>query len=338
MTYFIRFMSARIPLKRIAVVALRYISYQARSDRFVHEVAPFSFGPGRRHLPSSAKQRRDHVDVRVIELIVTICIGFEPLDLDLKEFVDMPMHDWTRVRSGVFHNFHVLWMSTITNRLNSGLLPRGFLAMAEQVVGGTEPDVVALKFEDMTRVSPDLYGSEGGLAVADAVQLAPPRPQTSFVIAAETERYALKTNRVVIRHHLGRVVAIVEIVSPSNKDSQHAMRSFVEKSVDLLFEGINLLVIDPFPPGPRDPQGIHKAIWDQVTDQPFELPADRPLTIAAYQASPIKTAYIEPIALGSPLPEMPLFLHGDYYIPAPLEATYMDTWNALPQALRDLVL
>ena len=39
----------------------------------------------------------------------------------------MPMHDWTRVKSGTYHNFHVLWMSNITNRLNAGLLPPGFL-------------------------------------------------------------------------------------------------------------------------------------------------------------------------------------------------------------------
>ena len=176
----------------------------------------------------------------------------------------MPMHDWTRVRSGVFHNFHVLWISTITNRLNSGLLPRGYLAMAEQVVGGPEPDVVALQFNDFERLNSGETGRSGGLAVVDAVALVPP--------------------------------------------------------------------------GPRDPQGIHKAIWDLVTDQSFELPADRQITIAAYQALPIKTAYIEPIALGSLLPDMPLFLHCDFYVQAPLEMTYMDTWNVLPQTLRDLVL
>lgn len=29
----------------------------------------------------------------------------------------MPMHDWARVKAGTYHNFHVLWMSTLTNRL-----------------------------------------------------------------------------------------------------------------------------------------------------------------------------------------------------------------------------
>ena len=35
----------------------------------------------------------------------------------------MPMHDWSQVKAGTYHNFHVLWISNITNRLNAGLLP-----------------------------------------------------------------------------------------------------------------------------------------------------------------------------------------------------------------------
>jgi hypothetical protein len=242
----------------------------------------------------------------------------------------MPMHDWSRVQSGVYHNFHVLWLSAITNRLNAGLLPQGMIAMAEQVVGGPEPDVVTLQQNDI------LFSKNGG-SIATVTE-AMPKPKTEFVIQVENERYASKANRVVIRHALGKVVAVVELVSPGNKDSRHALRSFVEKTVDLLYDNINLLIIDPFPPSPRDPQGIHKAIWDEITDEPFELPSDRKLTLVAYQASPIKTAYVEPFAVGNPIPDMPLFLQNDFYINVPLEATYMDTWNALPAMLRDLVL
>lgn len=241
----------------------------------------------------------------------------------------MPMHDWSRVQAGIYHNFHVLWLSTITNRLNAGLLPKGMIAMAEQIIGGPEPDVVTLQQNDIH------FPSTGGGTVMLAE--APPQPKTQFVMPVDVERYAAKANRVVVRHSLGKVVAVVELVSPGNKDSRHALRAFVEKTVDLFYDNINLLVIDPFPPGPRDPQGIHKAIWDEITDEPFELPADRQLTLAAYQAAPIKTAYIEPFAVGQPIPDMPLFLHNNFYINVPLEQTYMDTWAVLPELLRDLV-
>lgn len=239
----------------------------------------------------------------------------------------MPMHDWSRVQPGIYHNFHYRWIAAIMDRLNAGLLPKGMIAMAEQIIGGSEPDVVTLQQNDV-------FFSGGSAATMSE---APSQPKTQFVIPVDVERYAAKAHRVVVRHSLGRVVAVVELVSPGNKNSRHALRSFVEKTVELLYDNINLLVIDPFPPGPRDPQGIHKAIWDEITDEPFELPDDRILTLAAYQAAPIKTAYVEPFAVGKTIPDMPLFLHNEFYITVPLEATYMDTWTVLPQVLQDLV-
>ncbi len=86
------------------------------------------------------------------------------------------------------------------------------------------------------------------------------------------------------------------------------MRTFVEKTSNLIVQGVHLLVIDLFPPSKRDPQGIHKAIWDEFVEEDFELPADKPLTLASYDAGPPPTAYVEPIAVGDALPDMPLFL------------------------------
>jgi hypothetical protein len=111
----------------------------------------------------------------------------------------------------------------------------------------------------------------------------------------------------------------------------------VDKAIDLIQQQVSLLVIDPFPPGPHDPQGIHRAIWDELTDQPFELPPDKPLTFAAYQVAPIETAYVEPIAVGDPLPDMPLFLYDELYVNVPLEKTYQTTLNVLPVELRRLL-
>jgi len=242
----------------------------------------------------------------------------------------MPMHDWSKVKPRTYHNFHYRWIASIMDQLNAGILPEGCFAMAEQVIGGPEPDVVTLKSADGL---PPASGGVRGMALAEPKA----KPATSVVMTADVDRYARKANRIVVRHELGQVLAIIELVSPGNKDSMHAIRSLVEKLAQLLFDGINLLVVDPLPPTPRDPQGTHALIWNEVTDQPFELPADRPLTIAAYQAEPIKTAWVEPIAVGSPLPVMPLFLQGDFYVDLPLEASYQETWNALPAELTRLV-
>ena len=216
----------------------------------------------------------------------------------------------------------------LTNALNGGALPDGFFALAEQVISVPIPDVVTLQRRE------DLGGprkSEGGIALAAAP------PQARYVLSAEPDRYASKANRIVIKHQLGQVVAVIEVVSPGNKSSQHALRSFVEKAAELLRGGINLLVVDLFPPSPRDPQGLHKVIWDEIQDEPFELPPDKPLTIAAYSAGETMTAYVEPVAAGDSLPSLPIFLDARTYVPAPLEGTYQMTWDKCPGVVKEVV-
>jgi hypothetical protein len=160
----------------------------------------------------------------------------------------MPIHDWTRVDSGTFHDFHQGWTIEIRNALNRGLLPPDYFAMADQRVSGPEPDVVALHKSGPGPAS-------GGLAVAEA----PPRARQ--VGRGETERatYARKANRIAVRHRLGRVVAMIKVVSPGNKDNIHAVSAFTGKAIEFLSNGINLLVIDLFP---RDPEGLHHLIWE----------------------------------------------------------------------------
>jgi hypothetical protein len=243
----------------------------------------------------------------------------------------MPMHDWTKVKAGTFHSFHVLWTSTLTNRLNAGLLPRGYFAMAEQYTGRPETDVVTL--QTRSRANGSTKGN-GGLALATA------RPKTRFVMQFPTdaERYARKANHVAIHHELGEVVAVIEIVSPGNKDRPKSVQHFVDKALALMEQQVSLLIIDPFPPGPHDPQGIHGAICREFGDKPFTLPGDKPLTLASYQVEPVQTAYVEPIAVGDRLPDMPVFLDGEAHVMAPLEETYETTWNVLPYEIRQLLV
>ncbi len=97
------------------------------------------------------------------------------------------------------------------------------------------------------------------------------------------------------------------------------------------------MVLDLFPPGPRDPQGIHKAIWDEIIDNDFALPEGKPLTLASYIGGPVPEAFVEPTSVGSELIEMPLFLTDEVYIPLPLEATYQSAWEAVPSYWQDVL-
>ncbi len=85
----------------------------------------------------------------------------------------------------------------------------------------------------------------------------------------------------------------------------------------------------------RDPDGIHKTIWDEIEEEPFQLPANQQLTLAAYVAGLPKTAYVEPIGVGEAMPDMPAYLDEDRHVPVPLESTYMARWAKLPPFVRE---
>src|SRR5262249_48499997 len=49
--------------------------------------------------------------------------------------------------------------------------------------------------------------------------------------------------------------------------------------------------------------------------------------LVAYQAGSETAAYLEPVAVGDRLSDMPLFLSSDVYISVPLEETYQAAWD-----------
>jgi len=240
----------------------------------------------------------------------------------------MPIHDWTRIPAGLFHHFHQDWSIEIARELNRGRLPKGLSALVEQRSGPREADVLTIE----STCQPGQAGSDrdGSIAIAD-------QPATRIVRRTTKEIYAGRANRIVVRHHLGRIVAVIEIVSPGNKDSRAALRDFVEKTIDMLRVGIHVLIVDLFPPTPRDPWGIHKAIWDEIEEEDFAFPEGEDRILVSYETGGQRAAYVEPVAVGDDLPEMPLFLTNALHIKVPLEPTYQTTWGASPEELRRAV-
>jgi len=208
-----------------------------------------------------------------------------------------------------------------------GVLPPDYFALLEQRIGGSIPDVLTLQLPSSNAAPPK---ATRGISVATS----PPRTRLVRRAESDINAYARKADHITVRHEEGHIVAVIEIVSPGNKGSTKQLRSFVEKTSTLIEEGIHVLVIDLFPPSKRDPQGIHKAIWDEIEEEDFELPADKRLVLASYDAGGTPVAYVEPIAVGDVLPDMPIFLEEDYYVPAPLEASYQIAWNHFPNALK----
>jgi hypothetical protein len=242
----------------------------------------------------------------------------------------MPVHDWTRVEAGIFHDFHHAWIEEIRRALNAGILPNDYYAMAEQHAAGFGPDVLTLQTDEEEIASPSAGVSStgnGGLLVA------PPLAQP--VAETDMEYYRRKQSSVVVRHVSGdRVVAMVEVVSPGNKSSRHGIRSFVEKAADLLDQRIHLVILDVHPPGPRDPNGMHGEIWEEISGEEYQLDSKKPLTVASYESALTVRAYVEHVAVGDVLPDVPLFLEPNGQVPLPLERTYQAAWDVFPRRWR----
>ena len=239
----------------------------------------------------------------------------------------MPIHDWSRLGAGSFRHFHNSWYSKLGDLMNEKLLPESYYAMSEQSAGEILTDVITLHSPtENGHPGNEPFGSNSGIALATL----PPQVRTKISLPRDYSTPLEK--QLTIRHKTGdRVVAIIEIVSLGNKSSTDEMNRFVIKAAEAIRQGIHLLIVDLHPPTNRDPQGIHGAIADLMGDHSYQAPANKPLTLVAYVAMPIGTAYVEPVAVGDELPPMPLFLDEGHYINVPLEETYAAAYRGFPR-------
>lgn len=242
----------------------------------------------------------------------------------------MPMHDWKKVPDGIYHAFHHGWIQAISDDLNSGRLPSDYYALPEQVAAGLGPDVLTLQGGTQAEL--------GGRAEGNGPLATVARPTTRFMVESEGDFFRRKKSWIAVRHVSGdRVVAILEIVSPGNKASDHAFRKFLEKVLELIEQRVHLLIVDPLPPGRRDPNGVHAAIWQEFAGDSFQLPSDESLTLVSYECALATRAYIQPIVVGDRLPDMGLFLEPEACIMVPLEATYTAAYQGMPRRWREVL-
>lgn len=241
----------------------------------------------------------------------------------------MAVHDWTLVEAGIYHDFHMSWITHLKEALK-GILPRGYYALAEQHLGRKVRDVLALHTSEPEMQSPAPEPPEGG---AIAVAEAPPKVSQTLVASLPKGRRTL-----TIRHISGhRIIALVEILSPSNRNTDNGVREFVQKTLGALRSGIHVVLVDLFPPSKDSPQGMHAEVWGNFAADEYLLPEDKPLTLASYAAGPTTIAYVEHLAVGDALKDMPLFLTSERYINLPLATTYETTFQAMPDFWRDVL-
>ena len=252
----------------------------------------------------------------------------------------MPLHDWSLVDSGIFHNFHLLWIGRLNSILNEKILPEPFYAIAEPVLGEAVPDVITLQEQGAAERTLDRPAGQG-LVHEDpslgAVALAP-----SPVLVQDLgprDPYALLSRQISIRDSLrsDRVVAVIELVSHANKASRVHSERFIEKSLNLLAKGIHLMVIDVQPGTTLVPRGFHEKICEAYAASPLSQPEGRSCQLASYEVleTAIVRSHVVPLRAGDELPEMPVFLLPHQFVRLPLEPSYREAFASLPRKFRE---
>jgi hypothetical protein len=123
------------------------------------------------------------------------------------------------------------------------------------------------------------------------------------------------------------LVAAIELVNPGNKDRPEARRAFGAKCAAYLQRGIGLMVVDIV-------TSRHTNLHDELMallghGEGFTFPAPTALYVTAYRPAHRQERneidlWREPLALGQPLPTLPLAVRGLGSLPIDLEGTYME--------------
>jgi hypothetical protein len=226
-----------------------------------------------------------------------------------------PLHSWT--------TFHSRWAGILMDAL-SALLPASRFLVEVQSHVGTHIEADVAEFE----LSPSIYGieengSEGGVAVQVQTWAPPVAAQTVDIVFPddiEVQVFDLRDGK--------RLVAVIELISPGNKDRAETRRAFAAKCVAYLQRGIGLLIVDIVT---LRGGNLHQEVLELLGQaEDSVLPADTELYAVAYRPARRKETnqldlWPVPLALGQSLPLLPLALRGTFFVPVDLEATYTET-------------
>jgi Protein of unknown function (DUF4058) len=234
----------------------------------------------------------------------------------------MPLRDHLHRPDGRPPNWdevHGFWPGELIRSLR-GRLPSGFRATLFIHIAGRELDLAALENENVS--------GTGGGGTATLTQLAP--SLTLDIDPPDVDEYSL---RVYEANTGERLVASVEFVSPRNKDRPESRRMFVAKCVGLLNQGVCVSIVDcvtahhfnlyadlldflghsdPAMAGPPVPH-----LYAVTLRRREEFPRWR-LDLWAHR-----------LAVGGPLPSLPVWLTDTVHVTLELEPTYLETCETL---------
>jgi hypothetical protein len=248
--------------------------------------------------------------------------GEEDLAMPLRDHFRPPLDNETS-----WEGFHGQWPAMIVLALSGKLPPRCVAAPRVNLGAFAEVDVSAYDTDERGPLTSTSVEAEGGIATA---VWAPLRP--TFSVVTDLPDQAEYEVRVYDGKRHRRLVAAIEIVSPANKDRQENRRAFVAKCAALLLKRVSVAIVDlvttrqfnlysdlleligqTYPSLGREPPPLYASAcrWTRQND---------PWSFDAWNST---------LALGHPLPTLPLWLADNFAVPLELEASYEDTCRIL---------
>jgi hypothetical protein len=220
-----------------------------------------------------------------------------------------------------WESFHSTWANSIRDALHRQL-PKRFLALVHVHLGRqVEADVA--EFENVAISQSDNVNGDAGEGGVATQTWAPP--------VARLLMPALFPDDIEVQVYDQRggahLVAVIELVSPANKDRPESRRAFAAKCAAYLQRGIGLIVGDIVTE--RRFNLHNETVVLMGLEETFAMPDDAGVYAVAYRpthrddANYIET-WPEPLVIGERLPVLPLALRGSMTIPLDLEATYTD--------------
>jgi hypothetical protein len=229
-----------------------------------------------------------------------------------------------------WQGFHGAWPTVIVQALLPKL-PRRYVAEPRVQLGrSAEIDIGTFDEEDTPssgRNHGSGNGAEGGVATA---VWAPPRPGLTLV--TDFPAQAAYEVRVYDEERGGRLVASVELVSPANKDRPEHRRAFVAKCAALLQEQVSVAIVDVVTTRQFN---LYGELLELIGETDPALTPEAPAVYAAACRGTKKdnTWLLEtwtfPVAVGQPLPALPLWLADNLAVPLELESSYEETCRIL---------
>jgi hypothetical protein len=226
-----------------------------------------------------------------------------------------------------WEGFHGQWPAMIVIGLNRRL-PQRYVA-EPQVHLGSAIEIDVATYEEDEAASPSAGERDNGAGVATAVW-APPKP--TLAVATELPAMDEYEVRVYDARTGHRLVAAIEIVSPSNKDRPEHRRIFVAKCAALLQNRVSVTIVDLVTNRTFNLYGDLMDLFGQTDPSLADGPP--PLYAVACRWARKEDAWLletwsHPLTLGQPLPTLPLWLADNLAVPLDLEPSYEETCRVL---------